>query len=232
MQHRLIEARDPVAINAIGDWFEAEGRKWEDRIAIPNREENSDLGAYFALKVAAAGWHSAALVLVDEEKAEQARQSHIRKPDDNKQDQSEERQSKGAAERSGQAESVASDETVEAPWDQFTEALHRVREWVWGVVCQRPFLHFVWQRISGLGAIVAGAFPRRLGVLERLSDALFPLAGYLAGLPSADDVVPTQGRSFLGLSQRDELAEEGEGAVRYVWEEDELPLLLELEDGG
>lgn len=55
-----------------GDYFEAEGRRWEDGVTA-----ESEMGAYFALKVAAAGWHSAALVLVDEEKAERARQKHV-----------------------------------------------------------------------------------------------------------------------------------------------------------
>jgi SCF-associated factor 1 len=55
-----------------GDYFEAEGRRWEEGVT-----DEGEMGAYFALKVAAAGWHSAALVLVDEEKAERARQNHI-----------------------------------------------------------------------------------------------------------------------------------------------------------
>lgn len=58
--------------NRYGDFFENEGRQWEEGITGEN-----EMGAYFALKVAAAGWHSAALVLVDEEKAERARQKHI-----------------------------------------------------------------------------------------------------------------------------------------------------------
>jgi len=55
-----------------GDYFEAEGRRWEEGVT-----GEGEMGAYFVLKVAAAGWHSAALVLVDEEKAERARQKHI-----------------------------------------------------------------------------------------------------------------------------------------------------------
>ena len=58
--------------NRYGDFFEDEGRHWEEGVTDEN-----EMGAYFALKVAAAGWHSAALVLVDEEKAERARQKHI-----------------------------------------------------------------------------------------------------------------------------------------------------------
>ena len=55
-----------------GDFFEDEGRHWEEGVTDEN-----EMGAYFALKVVAARWHSAALVLVDEEKAERARQKHI-----------------------------------------------------------------------------------------------------------------------------------------------------------
>ena len=43
------------------EWVEREGRAWEEGVS------NEDgLGGFFAMKVAAAGWHSAALVLVDE----------------------------------------------------------------------------------------------------------------------------------------------------------------------
>ena len=59
-----------------GDWFEEQGRRWEEGVS----ESEHELPAYFALNVAAAGWHSAALVLVDEEKAERARRKHIKQP--------------------------------------------------------------------------------------------------------------------------------------------------------
>lgn len=57
---------------ALSDYVEREGRKWEDGIT-----SEGELGAYFVLKVSAGGWSSAALVLVDEEKAEKARRKHI-----------------------------------------------------------------------------------------------------------------------------------------------------------
>lgn len=60
------------ACAAVSDYFEREGRKWEDGITT-----EGELGAYFVLKASAAGWSSAALVLVDEEKAEKARRKHI-----------------------------------------------------------------------------------------------------------------------------------------------------------
>ncbi|KAF2105082.1 hypothetical protein NA57DRAFT_30831 [Rhizodiscina lignyota] len=50
----------------VSEWIEQRGRAWDKRPEI--REEDEDgLGAYFALSVAAAGWHSGALVLVNEE---------------------------------------------------------------------------------------------------------------------------------------------------------------------
>lgn len=60
------------ACAAVSDYFEREGRKWEDGIT-----SEGELGAYFVLKASAAGWSSAALVLVDEEKAEKARRKYI-----------------------------------------------------------------------------------------------------------------------------------------------------------
>lgn len=200
--------------------------------------EGSGMGAYFVLKVAAAGWHSAALVLVDEDKAERVRQQYVKKPNGG-QDVGE-GTIRGEGE-SGRSESVASDETVEAPWDQLTDALHRVGEWVWGMVCQPPFLHSLCQKVGWLGHRVFAALSRNAaaaacppGLLDKLSGALFPLAEYLGGgTASADDVVHTQGRRFLGLEQRDELAEAADASaeIQYSWEEDELPL-LGLGDAG
>lgn len=58
--------------DAYGDYFEEEAQHWEDGITAEN-----EMGAYFAFKVSASGWHSAALVLVDEEKVERLRQRYI-----------------------------------------------------------------------------------------------------------------------------------------------------------
>lgn len=51
----------------VSEWIEQESRAW-DRAAEGHEEDG--LGAYFALGVSAAGWHSGALVLVNEELAE------------------------------------------------------------------------------------------------------------------------------------------------------------------
>jgi SCF-associated factor 1 len=47
----------------VSEWIEQEGREWD------NDTCDDGLGAYFALRVSAAGWHSGALVLVNEELA-------------------------------------------------------------------------------------------------------------------------------------------------------------------
>lgn len=47
----------------VSEWFEQESRAWDQG------DEEDGLGAYFALRVSAAGWHSGALVLVNEELA-------------------------------------------------------------------------------------------------------------------------------------------------------------------
>jgi SCF-associated factor 1 len=50
----------------ISEWIEQEGRAWDDR-----NTGDDNLGAYFALRVSAAGWHSGALVLVNDDLATQ-----------------------------------------------------------------------------------------------------------------------------------------------------------------
>lgn len=47
----------------VSEWIEQESRAWD------KMEEEDGIGAYFALGVSAAGWHSGALVLVNEELA-------------------------------------------------------------------------------------------------------------------------------------------------------------------
>ncbi|KAL8737980.1 MAG: hypothetical protein Q9181_001162 [Wetmoreana brouardii] len=104
------------AVMATGDYFEHEGRKWEEEIV-----EEGGMGSYFVFKVAAAGWHSAALVLVDEEQAERARQKHILPP-----------------EPVDKAVELAEDnghggtwEDIDAPWDQIADAVLGFGNWIW-----------------------------------------------------------------------------------------------------
>ncbi|KAK5119014.1 hypothetical protein LTR62_000225 [Meristemomyces frigidus] len=52
----------------VSEWVEQQGRDWEDKFGLRSAEDDG-LNAFFALSVTAAGWHSGALVLVNEELA-------------------------------------------------------------------------------------------------------------------------------------------------------------------
>lgn len=108
--------QDPAAAIAAGEYFEREGRKWEDGIT-----EEGEMGGYFVLKVAAAGWHTAALVLVDEEKVEKARQKHVLPPAEAKAEANEPDWHGGTW------------EDIDAPWDQLSKALVGFAGWLWGL---------------------------------------------------------------------------------------------------
>ena len=73
----------PESVELLGEWFERGGRDWAAGPDGPDRgPEDADtdgVGAYFVLKVAAAGWSSAALVLRDDEKAERIRRKYVLK---------------------------------------------------------------------------------------------------------------------------------------------------------
>lgn len=83
---------DPIKQTIFSEWIEQEGRHWDDGPLTQNEgrdlsqstqdlelgaSKDFHLDAYFALAIGAAGWHSGALVLVDEEKAEDTRQKWI-----------------------------------------------------------------------------------------------------------------------------------------------------------
>ncbi|KAL9593233.1 MAG: hypothetical protein Q9219_007633, partial [cf. Caloplaca sp. 3 TL-2023] len=103
--------QDPAAVTAMGDYFEREGRKWEDGV-VTTGGGGSEMAAYFALKVAAAGWHSAALVLVDEEKVERVRRMHVRtlSPEEEREDKKDGNEAEW-------------EEEIDAPWDQLSKAM-------------------------------------------------------------------------------------------------------------
>lgn len=66
----------PNAQGEVSEWIEQQGRDWEGKYGVRADSDDDDgLGAYFALSVSAAGWHSGALVLVNEEKAEKLRKA-------------------------------------------------------------------------------------------------------------------------------------------------------------
>ncbi|EHY52643.1 hypothetical protein ABEF92_004320 [Exophiala dermatitidis] len=80
---------DPVKQAAFSEWVEQEGNHWNEGPAtsppttVPKTDgareadDYANLGAYFPIAIAAAGWHSGALVLVDEEKAHEIRSKWV-----------------------------------------------------------------------------------------------------------------------------------------------------------
>ena len=116
---------DHTTYAAIGDYFEQEGMRWED--GVTSSPEDSGMGAYFALKVSAAGWHSAALVLVDGEKAERARQAYVIKPPD----------TELTPRNTGSEASEEEDhwdgtwEDIDSPWEQLSKTFFSVVDFVW-----------------------------------------------------------------------------------------------------
>lgn len=75
----------PGSVELLGEWFERGGRDWaagpdgsaKDSGYDDNDNDDDGVGAYFVLKVAAAGWSSAALVLRDDDKAERIRRKYV-----------------------------------------------------------------------------------------------------------------------------------------------------------
>ena len=116
---QLIESGDRNAREAIGDWFEQEGRKWEN--GVDGRDEQDELGAYFVLKVAAAGWHSAALVLVDDEKVERVCAKHICRPGDDN------------SSAKNKTPSLASNITTGSSRGQRANMVYRFYCWLWNL---------------------------------------------------------------------------------------------------
>ncbi|KAF1819723.1 RCC1/BLIP-II [Dissoconium aciculare CBS 342.82] len=58
---------DTTCQGEVSEWIEQQGRDW-DRFAAPSKDDDG-LCAYFALSIAAAGWHSAALILKNDDLA-------------------------------------------------------------------------------------------------------------------------------------------------------------------
>ncbi|KAK4631587.1 hypothetical protein CLAFUW4_03404 [Fulvia fulva] len=64
-----IGSPDVAAQGEVSEWIEQQGRDWESKFNVAG-DSDGGLGAYFALSVTAAGWHSGALVLVNETTAQ------------------------------------------------------------------------------------------------------------------------------------------------------------------
>ena len=60
----------------VSEWLEQMGRNWEKRTGVKEYDEDR-LGSYFALSVAAGGWHSGALVLRNDELIEKIKENCI-----------------------------------------------------------------------------------------------------------------------------------------------------------
>ena len=58
----------------VSEWIEQQGRDWESKFGVKD-EDDDGLGAYFALSVTAAGWHSGALVLENDRLAEKLKRA-------------------------------------------------------------------------------------------------------------------------------------------------------------
>lgn len=126
----LIQNTDHGALQAMGDFFEREGAKWEDGTAA----EEEEMGTYFALKVAAAGWHSAALILVDEEKAQRARTAHLAPPPGRRSGVMTPAEGRdGVATPTGSVRSEDSYFHIESPSEQLANAVVGIFTWVFGV---------------------------------------------------------------------------------------------------
>jgi len=67
---------EPNVQGEVSEWVEQWGRDWDRRTGVEEADEDG-LGAHFALSVAAAGWHSGALVLVNEGLERRVRESCI-----------------------------------------------------------------------------------------------------------------------------------------------------------
>jgi SCF-associated factor 1 len=88
---RTLFESEANAINhaTFSEWIEQEGRHWEDGPIHPlangvsesstkrNSEDYANLNSYFPIAIAAAGWHSGALLLHDEEKSHEVRDKWI-----------------------------------------------------------------------------------------------------------------------------------------------------------
>ena len=74
-RERMRMCRETSVQGEVSEWIEQEGRAWEQIYGGNDGAKDDDgLGAYFALTVTAAGWHSGALVLVNEDLAKDVAQ--------------------------------------------------------------------------------------------------------------------------------------------------------------
>jgi SCF-associated factor 1 len=90
-KERMRECSDVNIQGEVSEWIEQEGRAWEEKYGGPNNAQSEDgLGSYFALSVTAAGWHSGALVLVNEDMASKVREGCLEAPEKEEEKEEEE----------------------------------------------------------------------------------------------------------------------------------------------
>ncbi|KAF4539849.1 Regulator of chromosome condensation rcc1 [Lasiodiplodia theobromae] len=68
--------RDTTALGEVSEWIEQQGSDWDKEPTIAAADEDG-LGTHYALSVAAAGWHSGALVLVNDDLSKKLEESCI-----------------------------------------------------------------------------------------------------------------------------------------------------------
>ncbi|KAF2453244.1 regulator of chromosome condensation 1/beta-lactamase-inhibitor protein II [Lineolata rhizophorae] len=68
---------DPWVQGEVSEWFEQQGTGWDKEGDIGKGVDDEGMGSYFALSVAAGGWHSGALVLVNEALADRVRERYV-----------------------------------------------------------------------------------------------------------------------------------------------------------
>jgi SCF-associated factor 1 len=121
----------------VSEWIEQQGRDWEEKYGLQDQDEDG-LGAYFALSVTAAGWHSGALVLVNEELAQKISEA-CEIPDPKAASREEDAEAKGeesnvnpSSEEASENSSDSSNVSTPLPSSLFSTALDYGR-WFLGV---------------------------------------------------------------------------------------------------
>ncbi|KAK8203207.1 hypothetical protein BKA81DRAFT_98468 [Phyllosticta paracitricarpa] len=91
-QDRIRQTAHPrsLALAEVSEWIEQQGRDWDKHPDLADANEDG-LGSHFALTVTAAGWHSGAIVLVNEELAKRVEQQCIIAEEDIKDENARER---------------------------------------------------------------------------------------------------------------------------------------------
>ena len=121
------------ASEVYGEWFEREGRNWSSGPGrygdLMGEGSKDEIGAYFTLKISAAGWHSGALVLVDQEKAAMVREKYLVKK-------------KVRPVHTSIIGEGSGEERVAALEEQLVTLVSRLGSWAGGLICRmgRSFL--------------------------------------------------------------------------------------------